>query len=372
MSNDKTITEQVPMMTDDMVSPAGLPGGEEAWPVPLLHLMQNPDTSEVVAIESIRPADSPRLSGENAEHTSTLGESLSDLPAILVNRRTMRVVDGMHRLSAARQQGASTIRVTFVDVGQDEAFLLAVRANMSHGLPLSLADREAAALRILAWFPSWSDRAIADVVGLAPSTIAATRGRSTDHSTQLNARVGRDGRIRPMSTLDGRLRASEILSVRPDTPLREVAAEAGISLGTAHDVRNRMRRGDHPVPERQRTDEDRVPSGCRRRGLPHRRRREEPVPWSSIRPRLIKDPAIRYATSGQDLLRWLDSHAISGQSWQGLVDVIPPHWTDAIAGVAYSCGDQWYELARMIERRAEDMNGPSEPEFPRRAEDGAA
>jgi hypothetical protein len=175
-----------------------------------------------------------------------------------------------------------------------------------------------------------------------------------------------------MSTLDGRLRASEILSARPDTSLREVAAEAGVSLGTAHDVRNRMRRGDHPVPERQRTHEDRVPSGCRRRGLPHRRRREEPVPWSSIRPRLIKDPAIRYATSGQDLLRWLDSHAISGQSWQGLVDVIPPHWTDAIAGVAHSCGDQWYELARMIERRAEDMNGPSEPEFPRRAEDGAA
>ncbi len=356
-----------------MLDSAALSVDEEAAECPFPAAAEPPDISEVVSVESILPADSPRLSGENAEHTSVLRESLPDLPAILVNRRTMRVVDGMHRLSAAKLQGANMIWVRFVDVSQHEAFLLSVRANMAHGLPLSLADREAAALRIVTSYPSWSDRAIANVVGLAPSTVAVIRGRSTDCSPQLNARLGRDGRIRPTSTLDGRLRASEIVSAHPDTPLREVAAKAGVSLGTAHDVRDRMRRGDDPVPERQRAQGDRVLSRCSRRGPRHRRRRSEPAAWPSIRPRLIKDPTIRYINSGQELLRWFDTHVIAGQSWQGVVDAIPPHWTDTIAGLAYSCGDQWYEFARALERRTEAMNDPAGPAaFPLQAQDGAA
>ncbi len=333
---------------------AAFPALHEASP--LLCVTADQDMSESVPIQSVLPGESPRLSGEDAGHTSTLRERLPDLPAIVVNRRTMQVVDGMHRLSAARQQGADVIRVRFVDVSDHEAFLLSVRSNMEHGLPLSLTDREAAALRILHWYPSWSDRAIADVVGLAPSTLAAIRERSTDRSQQSNARMGRDGRIRPMSTHDGRLRASEILSSRPDTPLREVALEAGVSLGTAHDVRDRMRRGDHPVPDRQRSEEDHASPKCRRRGLPRRTRRGEPVEWPLLRPRLMRDPAIRYAASGQELLRWLDSHAIAGQSWQGLVGTVPPHWADAVASAAYSCAEQWQEFAQALDRKTEAMN----------------
>ncbi len=357
----------------EVLKSAGPSAGEAVQAFSGLRAAQAPDLPEVVSIESIFPADSPRLSGENAEHTTLLQARLPELPAIVVNRRTMRVVDGMHRLRAAALQGAAMIPVQFVDVDQREAFLLAVRANIEHGLPLSLADREAAAQRILVWYPSWSDRAVADVVGLAPSTLAAIRGRSSGHSPQLNARIGRDGRIRPMSTLDGRLRASEILSARPDTPLREVAAESGVSLGTAHDVRDRMRRGDDPVPERQRTQDEGGPSRCTRRGPAHRRHRGQPVVWPALRPRLMRDPAIRYVSSGQELLRWLDAHAIAGRSWQAVVDATPPHWTEVLAGVAYSCGDQWYEFARALERRAQAMNGPEGPAAcPRQAQDGAA
>lgn len=333
----------------------------------------DPDMAEAVPIQSVLPGESPRISGENAGHTNALRERLPDLPAILVNRRTMQVVDGMHRLSAAKQQGADMIRVRFVDVSQHEAFLLSVRANMDHGLPLSLADREAAALRILQWHASWSDRAIADVVGLAASTLAAIRKRSTDRSQQSNARMGRDGRIRPMSTLDGRLRASEILAARPGTPLREVALEAGVSLGTAHDVRDRMRRGDHPIPDRQRPDQERASSQCDRRGLPRRRRRGELVAWPSLRPRLMRDPLVRYSVSGQELLRWLDSHTITPQSWQGIVNNVPPHWADSVVGVAYSCADQWQEVAQALERRIEAMNASAASDAcPREAKGGAA
>jgi hypothetical protein len=147
-----------------------------------------------------------------------------------------------------------------------------VKANADHGLPLSVADREAAAGRILSWYPYWSDRAIAAVVGLAATTVGAIRERSTVQSPQLNVRLGRDGRLRPMSTLDGRRRAGDIIAARPDASLREVAREAGISLGTAHNVRERMRRGEDCVPDNQGAGPERSASHCDRRTTRRRRR----------------------------------------------------------------------------------------------------
>ena len=104
----------------------------------------------------------------------------------------MRVIDGMHRLRAAQLRAAKKIEVKFFDGTDDLAFLLAVRANVAHGLPLSKADRVAAAARIIESRPQWSDRAIASAAGPSPSTVKAARKRSTDAGQQLNARLGRD------------------------------------------------------------------------------------------------------------------------------------------------------------------------------------
>jgi hypothetical protein len=54
----------------------------------------------------------------------------------------------------------------------------------------------------------------------------------------------------------GRRRATELLALRPDATLRQVAREAGISLSTARDVRQRLRRKENPIPSRQRRHED--------------------------------------------------------------------------------------------------------------------
>ena len=61
----------------------------------------------------------------------------------------MRVVDGMHRLLAALLNGRQTIEAELFDGTADEGFLRAVRENVVHGLPLSQADRRAAAARII-------------------------------------------------------------------------------------------------------------------------------------------------------------------------------------------------------------------------------
>ncbi len=329
--------------------PAEWPADPAEWPAdeasPRPRAANGPGLCQVAAIESLRPADSPRVSGENAGHASTLRESWPDLPPILVNRRTMRVIDGMHRLSAARLAGADTIRAEFVDTDERNAFLLAVKANAEHGLPLSLADREAAAERILSWYPYWSDRAVSAITGLAATTVGAIRERSTVQSPQLNTRMGRDGRLRPVSALDGRRRASEIIAARPDASLREVAREAGISLGTAHNVRERMRRGEDYGPGRQ----DASASACDRAA--RRRRRGEPLAWRAARERLVKDPALRYAEAGRVLVRWFDARAIGAGDWRGVIDAIPPHWVETLIDVAHSCGNEWHELAAALERR---------------------
>lgn len=302
-----------------------------------------PGLTQVVAIGSLRPADSPRVRGEDAGHARALRDNLTDLPAILVNRRTMRVIDGMHRLRAARLAGAATIRAELIEVDERTAFLIAVKANTRYGLPLSLADREAAAERIVSWYPHWSDRAIAVIAGLAPATVGAIRARSTVQPAQLNigpanTRLGRDGRVRPVSALDGRRRASEIIAARPDAPLREVARQAGISLGTAHNVRERLRRG-----------QDCVPDGARAGG--RRRRRGEPLPWPTARERLVRDPALRYGEAGRLLVRWLDARAIGVGDWRDVIDAIPAHWAETIINVAHSCGNEWHELATALEQR---------------------
>lgn len=120
------------------------------------------ERAERVAIESLSPnSDSPRLSGENADHAQLLAQIEGRLPPIVVHRASMRVIDGMHRLRAARQRGDTHVDVHFFDGDAAEAFVLAVELNNAHGLPLSLADRKAAAKRIMVDQPRLSDGRIA-------------------------------------------------------------------------------------------------------------------------------------------------------------------------------------------------------------------
>lgn len=160
-----------------------------------------------VRINELKNADSPRLCGEDLEHIRVLAEM--ETPPILVHRQTMRVIDGMHRLRAAELNGRSRIEVEFFDGSEADAFVRAVEANIAHGLPLAMADRKAAALRIIRSHPDMSNREIARCVGLSDKTVAMIRRSSADipHS---NVRKGADGRVRPLGASEGRLRAARV------------------------------------------------------------------------------------------------------------------------------------------------------------------
>jgi ParB-like chromosome segregation protein Spo0J len=190
---------------------------------------------------ALLPADSPRLTGEDEDHARVLAATEATLPPILVHRPTMRVIDGMHRLHAAILLGSKTVRVRYFEGSTDDAFVLAVRANIGHGKPLTLAEREAASTRILVSHPEWSDRSIADACGLSSKTVGAIR-RATTGMARPAARIGRDGRVRPLDTSQSRQHAAELLAKHPEASLRQVAQATGISPATVRDVRARFRR----------------------------------------------------------------------------------------------------------------------------------
>ena len=313
----------------------------------------------IVAVEALLPADSPRLAGEDPDHVRTLADAGAGLPPILVHRRTMRVIDGMHRLRAAVARGERRIAVKFFDGTGEAAFLAAVQANTSHGLPLSRADREAAVLRIARSSPDRSDRAIAAACGVSNKTVSAIRRRATGEAPQLRARTGLDGRVRPLDGAEGRRAAEEIIRVRPDASLREIAREAGISPNTARDVRARLRRGEDPLPSRQRRlpRDERKPEGL---GAAAARPAGDPADIHSVLLNMKRDPSLRFSDAGRRLLLWLDVHAAHFETWPDLVRAVPRHQATSLADIARQCARVWDAFAeRLDDVEDEDEERPA-------------
>lgn len=295
------------------------------------------------------------MAGESNEHARLLAESEEALPPIVVQRSTMRVIDGMHRLKAATLRGLTEILVQFYDGDDDGAFVLAVQANNAHGLPLSLPDRTSAAARIITAHPNWSNRKVASIVGLSATTVASIRRRSSDHSGHLHAgeRLGRDGRIRPLNIAAGRRRASELIKDRPDAPVREIAKAAGVSTGTVVNIRNQLRRSQQEAPRQQHAQKSAQP--------PHKHSRssEESIDAADdtdtdddmVLQSLKRDPSLRFTNAGRTLLRLLDVNTLGLRRVRQYLDSVPEHCVHAVAKLARRNSDAWRQIAVYLERR---------------------
>jgi ParB-like chromosome segregation protein Spo0J len=300
-----------------------------------------------VPVADLTVADTPRTSGENADHVQALAAAQHELPPIIVHSRTMRVIDGVHRLRAATLRTEPTIRAVFFDGDDEDAFVVAVRANTAHGLPLSLADRKSAAKRIIASHPEWSDRMIANVTGLSSGTVAEVRCHAPAPDAAIECRIGRDGRARPLNASERRRVATELITSQPELSLREVAREAGISPETARNVRNRLLRGEDPVQRRQRG-----------RGSGHPRVIHTRVATQdavAILDRLSADPALKLSEAGRVLLRLLRIQLIGGAGWQRIADNVPAHCSEMIADLARDAANAWQDLADRVERKLAEI-----------------
>ncbi|MFJ9034286.1 ParB N-terminal domain-containing protein [Streptomyces sp. NPDC102274] len=307
--------------------------------------VESDDRLNVITLEiaQILPADSPRLEGVNEEYVQLIAEVEEELPPITVHSVTRRVVDGMHRLRAAVERGDKTIKAILFSGSEDEAFVHSVTANNAHGLPLTAADRRAAASRVLRAHPSWSDRAIASAVGVSAHTVAKIR-HTTVGADQRAIRIGRDGRSRPLSTAEGRRRAGELMKARPDTPLREIASEVGLSVGTVSDVRRRLRQGEDPVIPTAATKastREKIDSAANKAHVPSTE--ELQLAWKQ----LSKDPSLHMNDRGRLLLVLMRAFILDDE----IAYSLPPHCAERVSLLARNCSVAWHNLAEALETR---------------------
>lgn len=315
---------------------------------------------EEIPLSSLEYGFFLRGTGTNPTHVKLLADAASsgELPPILVQKDSYRIVDGMHRIEAARLRGERSIRARFIDCSDQDAFVLAVKSNTLHGLPLSRSDRIFGAKRILIWHPDWSDRAVGAATGLGAKTIAGLRSRSADEIRQFSKRLGRDGKRHPISASDGRKRAAEYMAAQPNASLRQVAREVDVSLGTVQDVRSRMRRGMDPTAVgRQRSSLQPVtvsnqgpPQGnaADARDIRHNARN---LSWTEISPKLKDDPRLRYTEAGRKFFRWMEIYAMHAGDWKEFIDAIPPHWLKDVSPVVDELRDELLDFAEQLRHR---------------------
>ncbi|MEU7897664.1 ParB/RepB/Spo0J family partition protein [Nonomuraea sp. NPDC049152] len=299
-----------------------------------------------------------RAFGISEEHVQILADCDEELPPILVQKQSLRVIDGMHRILAAELQGRTEIRARLMDVGDANAFLYSVSANIAHGLALSLSDRRNAAVQIIRLYPDWSDRAVARAAGLSGKTVSALRARQSSVAPP-GRRLGLDGRTRPVNSAAGRAIAQELLAKKPEASLREIAKEAGISPGTVRRVRAELQ----GKAEQRPSNGDVSVRVVRRRVTLERNSAPTPsahnpsfgptaADCEAILEILRNDPSLRYRDTGRGLLQLLHHQRPVFARTTKIMDTIPPHCRPAVAVLARIYAQGWLELAQNLEETA--------------------
>jgi ParB-like chromosome segregation protein Spo0J len=313
-----------------------------------------------VAIRDLVAGNAVRTGPEDAQHVRLLAALEEPLPPILVHRHSMRVIDGMHRVHAAMLRGATHISARYFEGSPDDAFVQAVQANVTHGKPLTLPERAAAARRIIASRGHFSDRTIAKLCGIAPRSVASLRRESAAGAEE--RRLGRDGRLRPLDPNAGRLRAVEVLQADRSASLREVARRARVSVGTVRDVVRRLDLGQSPLTT-ARVDSE-VGAGPEeldlRETIETDLSADEPAACGALQfdesherlAALVNDRAFAATTEGQCVVDWLRRHATRGLEFQWLVDAVPLSRTYVVAELAKECVAAWSAIAELAEERA--------------------
>ncbi|MGQ4491180.1 hypothetical protein LRE75_24485 [Streptomyces sp. 372A] len=295
---------------------------------------------ESVPLRDLHVVGSPRSTVVCPDYTRELAALDGPFASVLVHRASMSVVDGVHRVRAARLRGDTHVGVRFFEGTEEQGRLLAVALNVRHGRPLSMDERLTAVRAILAGHQEWADRSVAALAAVAPGTVAEVRRELYGEPAPDAARLGRDGRSRPVDPDRGRILAADLLTRHPDSSLRQIAKQSGISPTTVSDVRARLARGESPTlrktPARQ---------PMTRRG-PAEAERTAHV--GEILDTLRRDPSLRLNDTGRSVLRLLDVSAAFLRDGEAIAAGLPPHCVHALARLARGYSRSWAVLADQL------------------------
>ena len=269
------------------------------------------------------------LCEEQVERLTALGGAW---PPILVRRADRQVIDGAHRVAAARRLGLARLEAELFDGRPEQAFIEFVRRNVTQGLVLSIAERKKAALRVLHDHPIWSDRRVAELCALSPKTVARLRPDAgtcpSADLRHLDVREGRDQRLRPVRPGSARARVVEALRDQPDASLRTLAAAAGVSPETVRLVRLNLAE----VVEAPSGDDETTVAAPEQAG------------WHS-------DAALASSEQGEQFLAWFEQTAVAQRDLDW-VDAVPLGRIYVVADEARRRSEIWLELARSLEARS--------------------
>lgn len=128
----------------------------------------------------VRDDVEPRLESHTDDATvERYADNYAALPPIVVQRDTFALVDGRHRLAASYKASTDFIRITEVDVADDELIDWAVRANANHGRGANQAERIHWAKDFLERHSDWSDGRIAEWTGASVRFVFDERARQS-------------------------------------------------------------------------------------------------------------------------------------------------------------------------------------------------
>lgn len=142
------------------------------------------------------PGEWPRLELDR-DRVAYFRDVFDDLPPIVVEEQSRRLIDGWHRLEAAAALGRDRIAAEVVPA--PNGVLAASLAYATRAAkPLTRADRRHAIALLLRGDPRRSDRWLASIVGVSASTVAAVRSEleAREELQAPDVRLGRDGRER--------------------------------------------------------------------------------------------------------------------------------------------------------------------------------
>ncbi|MEU8709143.1 hypothetical protein [Streptomyces sp. NPDC048565] len=284
----------------------------------------------------------------------------------MVQSKTMRVVDGMHRLAAALSCGRTEIEVRLVDMTDAEAFLYGVGANIAHGLPLTLSDRRFAARQVMALYPAWSDRAVGRASGLSGRTVSLLRDKPAPGAPGSQMRIGLDGRARPLDGAARRSAARELIAAKPEASLREIARQAGVSPGTVRRVRGDMEKASSGTPAAEaltRVYGARVlpaPSVGDAPSAEEAPSASAAVDVETALANLRQDPSLRYQANGRGLLRLLHQRP-AHMLRRDVLDAIPAHCVPVILDVVRAHAQEWRDLEDALDHVAKERPDAVQP-----------
>lgn len=138
------------------------------------------------------------LRGLDDRHVTRLAECWP-LDPILV-AEDMTLLDGLHRMAAGRHLGVHQLAARVLAGDRPALLAVAFAANCAPYFPLTARQRAEAGRRLLEGEPELSDRTIARILGISPTTVGRLRRTVVaDGGIAPDRRIGMDGKAYTVS-----------------------------------------------------------------------------------------------------------------------------------------------------------------------------